>query len=192
MTTQLFPPPLSPSFSRSQTTMLSSLWCVLSHWRTHCFYRNSHTVKIRFGLYRHERHPTAAMVLFHTDLQRIISIFKCAQTHLAPVLRGHEARSGGGKKEHTLWTLRELCRCLQSILYPQRSLYSCINAFQDAAHLVQCSLDGLFSLLREQGCVHFDLGVSRVRQKLLNRISPLFLKDGSALLLWGVSEATLK
>lgn len=38
--------------------------------------------------------------------------------------------------------------------------------------LVQCSFDGLFSLLPKQGCVHFDLDVSTTKQKLLNRISP--------------------
>lgn len=44
------------------------------------------------------------------------------------------------KKEHALWMLS---RCLQSSLYSQRTLYSCINAFQDAgtwftARLMDC------------------------------------------------------
>ncbi len=46
------------------------------------------------------------------------------------------------KKEHRLWMLREQRRCLQCVLVSQRTVYSCINAFQDAgswftAHLMQ-------------------------------------------------------
>lgn len=45
---------------------------------------------------------------------------------------GTEAEVGVKKEDCTLWMLTELCRCLLSDIYSQRTLYSCINAFEDA------------------------------------------------------------
>lgn len=45
----------------------------------------------------------------------------------------------GWKREHALWMLS---KCLQSDLFSQRTLYSCINAFQDAcAWFAACLMD---------------------------------------------------
>lgn len=71
------------------------------------------------------------------------SIFQGASTHSR-----QKARSVGKRSTH--WMLRECCRCLQSGPYSQRSLYSCISAFQDAGRLVHCWFDGLLCLLPEQ------------------------------------------
>lgn len=130
---------------------------MLSHWRTHLFYRNLHTVKTRSWSYSNERHLTAVVVLFHINLWRMQWIISATRhfsetsqehdknTFLQTLLKwrrrcaqGLEARSGG-KKELALW---RLSRCLQSGLYSQRTLYSCINAFQDAgAWFAACLTD---------------------------------------------------
>lgn len=71
------------------------------------------------------------------------SIFQGASTHSRQKVRSDGKRS-------TQWMLREWCRCLQSGPYSQRSLYSCISAFQDAGRLVHCSFDGLICFLPGQ------------------------------------------
>lgn len=71
-----------------------------------------------------------------------------------------------------------LCECSGSVVDARRAASAlrgpCTPArrFPGRRRLVRCSPDGLFSLFAVQGCAHFDLGVSRARQKLLNRTSP--------------------
>ena len=137
MATQLFPLPLF--FSLVQSTMDSSLWCVLSYWgKKHCF----------TGIYTLSKFTRlTAVVVYFTEVcgtSYIGSDFPehsrehdkrgFLKTHLDCCFlcaRGQQARSGGKRNIH--------CDCSGSVVDAYRATSilrgpcnSCINAFQDA------------------------------------------------------------
>lgn len=136
------------------------------------FYKNLHTLKIRHGSY-------LAPCLFHIKLCRFwwtLTVFYLSLNRsttnasaITPRMLSLQCSRTQGqvgwKREHALWMLS---KCLQSDLFSQRTLYSRMHAlglllvwWTALPPIPPCG----------QGCVHFDLGVSRGRQKPLNRIS---------------------
>jgi len=129
--------------------------------KSRLLYANFQTVKMRFFLNLHEHQLAAVVVCFKCwkyvicvgnynmdkypfSLSEVLWNDISTNTHWA-LLRLCERTDlkVGWKQEYTLGLLREDCRCLQSSIYSQRTLYSCINSFQDTwftARLMDYSL----------------------------------------------------
>lgn len=132
--------PLQPTVHRNVHNVKIRFWLNSQLW---CFFFTSNCdtfgelYYLFIGIFSAFTRHDEICVYKHT------SIFQGASTHSR-----QKARSVGKRSTH--WMLRECCRCLQSGPYSQRSLYSCISAFQDAGRLVHCWFDGLLCLLPEQ------------------------------------------
>lgn len=153
MSTQLFPLPLFYFFP-----------LVVTHSRLSHSFTGIYTQPKR-DLY-HQIPKSIKSLFIHQKMTKGVS----AERHLRVFAKGQKFRSWGKRNTRSGCSGSDVdAYRAAAILRGPGIPASTLSTMQG---LVQCSFDGLFSLLPKQGCVHFDLDVSTTKQKLLNRISP--------------------
>lgn len=153
MSTQLFPLPLFYFFP-----------LVVTHSRLSHSFTGIYTQPKR-DLY-HQIPKSIKSLFIHQKMTKGVS----AERHLRVFAKGQKFRSWGKRNTRSGCSGSDVdAYRAAAILRGPGIPASTLSTMQG---LVQCSFDGLFSILPKQGCVRFDLDVSTTKQKLLNRISP--------------------